>query len=373
MSRPGWLGAALGRLRDDWLLIGEATVAATVAWLIATELLGNPEPFFAPVAALITLLQVRGQRMRRAVEVILGVAGGVLVADIVVQALGPHTTWTIVTVLLITLTLAVAIGASPVSVVQAAVSAMYLVVVAPPTQTLVPLRFIDALVGGGVALLVSQLAVVRDPLAPLVRESRQLFGELAGVISDVADALDRHDEAAARAALTRARSADTAVERLRTAVSAADEGLRLHVLRRERRDRVQAVDAATEQLDYAVRNVRVLARAAVTLTRLPAAPPLPLGAAVRSLVAAVYAVDKAFAADLAGSGDAAQHNVEWAETVALDAVRAAGQLLPDGPPLPLIMIIGQIRTTAIDLLRGAGSDDIEILTRVDRALGLPPV
>jgi hypothetical protein len=37
------------------------------------------------------------------------------------------------------------------------------------------------------------------------------------------------------------------------------------------------------------------------------------------------------------------------------------------------MIVGQLRSTAIDLLRGAGVDDSEILARVNEALGLPPV
>jgi hypothetical protein len=37
------------------------------------------------------------------------------------------------------------------------------------------------------------------------------------------------------------------------------------------------------------------------------------------------------------------------------------------------MIVGQIRSTAIDLLRGLGKDDSEVLGRVDEVLGLPSV
>ena len=37
------------------------------------------------------------------------------------------------------------------------------------------------------------------------------------------------------------------------------------------------------------------------------------------------------------------------------------------------MIVGQLRAAAIDLLRAAGSDEIESLSRVEAALGLPPV
>src|SRR4051812_28327879 len=113
--------AAAGRLHDGWPLIVESTVAATLAWIIDTRLLHQPQPFFAPAAALIVLGQVRGQRIRRAVEVVFGVAGGVLVADLVVQALGRNATWTVFTVVVLTLSLATAVGASGVFMVQASV------------------------------------------------------------------------------------------------------------------------------------------------------------------------------------------------------------------------------------------------------------
>jgi hypothetical protein len=364
---------AVGRLRDDWLLIVESTVAATVAWIIDTRVLQQPQPFFAPAAALLVLGQVRGQRIRRAVEVVFGVAGGVLVADVVVQALGRHATLTIFTVVVLTLGLAIAVGATGVFVVQASLSALYLVVVPPPTHTVVPVRFVDALVGGGIALVISQLAVVLDPLAGLDRELRRLFHELASIVEDLADALDRHDEEAAQAVLARARRADSSVTRLRAAVSAADEGLRLHVRRRQHHGGVQAVDAGVGQLDFVVRNVRVLARAGLILTRQPVTAPPELAGALRSLAAAMAEIDQAFTAELAGSSDAARRHVARAQQIALDAVRVAGRLLPDSPPLPLVMIVGQVRMTVIDLLRGAGVDPNETLVRVDEALGLPPL
>ncbi|MFF3855426.1 aromatic acid exporter family protein [Micromonospora sp. NPDC002575] len=374
MVRWSWFREAAGRVRQGWLPVAEGTVAATVAWVLATRLVGHPQPFFAPAAALIVLGQARGQRMRRAVEVVLGVAAGVLVADVVVQALGPRNSWTVFTVILLTIVLAVAVGASGVSVVQAAVSALYLVVVAPPTESLIPFRFVDALIGGAVALVASQLVDARRPLAPLVAEFRQTFEDLAGLLREVADALDGRDEQAALAALDRARGMDAAVERLRDAVLAAGEALTLHVRRRRHLGRLRTVDASIGQIDYAVRNVRVLARAGVTLTRLATPVPADLGGAVRCLADAVQAAGEAFAADLDGRAEVADEHAGRAEVAALDAVRVAGRLFASGQPLPLAMIVGQVRATAIDLLRGVGvDDDAAVLGRVDEALGLPAV
>ncbi|MFC4147476.1 aromatic acid exporter family protein [Micromonospora mangrovi] len=372
MARWSWFRDAAGRLWRGWLPVVEATLAATVSWVLATRLVGHPQPFFAPAAALIVLGQARGQRMRRAVEVVLGVAAGVLVADLVVQALGPRTTSTVFTVILLTTALAVAIGASTVSVVQAAVSALYLVVVSPPTESLVPFRFVDALIGGGVALAASQLIDARRPLAPLVAEFRHTFEELAGLLDEIATALDRGDDEAALAALDRARHADTTVERLRDAVLAAGEALRLNVRRRRHIGRLRSVAGSIRQIDYAVRNVRVLARAAVTLTRGDAPVPADLGAAIRTLADAVRSAGDALAADLTGQEQVADRHAERTDVAALAAVRAAGRLFTPGQTLPLAMIIGQVRATAIDLLRGVGvDDDATVLGRVDAAVSGP--
>ncbi|MEV4482600.1 FUSC family protein [Micromonospora coxensis] len=372
MLRWGWWRDAAVRLRQGWLPAVEATLAATVAWMLATRLVGHPQPFFAPAAALIVLGQARGQRVRRAVEVVLGVAAGVLVADLVVQALGPRTTWTVFTVILLTVALAVAIGASSVSVVQAAVSALYLVVVSPPTESLVPFRFVDALIGGAVALVASQLVDARRPLAPLVAEFRRTFDGMAEVLEEVAAALADRDEAAALAALDRARRLDAGVERLRTAVLAAGEALRLHVRRQRHIGRLRTVDASVGQIDYAVRNVRVLARAGVTFNRLPGPVPAELVAALRVLAESVRQAGAALAADLDGADAEADRHAERADEAALAAVRAVGRLFTPGQTLPLAVIVGQVRATAIDLLRGVRTDDdAAVLARVDEALGLP--
>jgi uncharacterized membrane protein YgaE (UPF0421/DUF939 family) len=359
-------------LRARWRPIVEASAAATIAWVVATRVLGHPQPFFAPASALIVLAQARGQRMLRAVEVVLGVAGGVLVADVVAQALGPHTTLTILTVIVSTLTIAAAIGASNVFLVQASVSALYVAVVTPPTHSVIPFRFVDALVGGGIALVASQLGRPRNPLAPLIQQSRHLFDEVAGVLEETAGALQRRDQDAALAALDRARHADEAVDELRSAVSAAREALLFDVRRRQRLSRVTTIESAISQVDYAVRTTRVLSRAVVNLTRLPAAPPPELVTAIQLLASAVREVERALAAELAGDADAVGRHAARAEETVLQAVRTGAHLLPDGQSLPVLVIVGQLRNAAIDLLRAIGADDMGSLSRVDSALGLPP-
>ena len=80
--------AGIERRRESILVsarpILHTAVAASLAWLVAIELFDHPRPFFAPVAAVITLGLSLGQRRRRAVEMAFGVALGILVADLLV-------------------------------------------------------------------------------------------------------------------------------------------------------------------------------------------------------------------------------------------------------------------------------------------------
>ncbi|MEH0841126.1 FUSC family protein [Micromonospora sp. CPCC 205711] len=360
---------AADRLRRGAVPALEAAAAATLAWIIAAQVIGHPDPFFAPSAALIVLGETRGKRLRQTLEMVLGVAAGILAADLAVQSLEPGT-GTVFLVLLLTIGVMLALGASSTLTIQAAISALYLVAVAAPKGTMLPFRFVDALIGGAVALAASQLMVARDPLAPLVAQARQTFADLADLLGRLDEALAGGDEAAADAALDRARELDGCVDELRTAVEACGESLRLRVRKRRHLGQIEEVEATCRQLDYAVRNIRVLARNAVTLTRLRTGTPTELGDAIRALRDAVRAAADALSTDLRGSEDATRY-AERADAAAMEAVRIAAGLLRRDPPLPVVMIVGQIRATAIDLMRGVGVDDGAVLGRVDEACGLP--
>src|SRR5687767_9108471 len=82
------LATRLQRLRASALTLVQAAVAAALAWWVGTEIFSGPPPFFAPVAALITLALSGGGRGRRAFEIAAGVTVGIAVADTLVYLLG---------------------------------------------------------------------------------------------------------------------------------------------------------------------------------------------------------------------------------------------------------------------------------------------
>ncbi len=82
------LHSAAIRLRSAWLQILQTAVAACLAWFLAVFILGLERPTFAPIAAFIALGLAVGERGRRALELTLGVAFGVVLADLLVSVVG---------------------------------------------------------------------------------------------------------------------------------------------------------------------------------------------------------------------------------------------------------------------------------------------
>ena len=118
----------------------------------------------------------------------------------------------------------------------------------------------------------------------------QLREALSAVLGESADALADVDTPRAERALDRARTLDEKVSALDETLQVAHETLLTRPLRARDRERVAEVREAAPQLDLAVRNVRVLARAVARHTRAGARPPDDLVTAIRELRGAAGAL-----------------------------------------------------------------------------------
>jgi uncharacterized membrane protein YgaE (UPF0421/DUF939 family) len=342
-SRVSW-GTRVERLRLAWRSIFQASVSAALAWFIATELLGHAQPFFAPVSAIITLGITVGQRPQRAAEVAIGVALGIAVADLLVLEIGTGTAQLALVVCLATAA-AIFLGSGQMLATQAAVSAALVATLQPPTDGFSFERFIDALVGGGVALLINALVLPARPLDLMRRASAPLLAELAAALDDVAVAVERRDRELAVAALGRARSIDDLAARFGEAVDVSRETTRYAPPRRRSRGAVESYADAAARIDLAVRNVRVLARGMIRALSLDENVPPEIADALRDLAAAVRAVPEAL------------DDPDAVAAVREPAVRAAAQatlVLESTGNMSVSVIVGQIRSTAADLLAATG-------------------
>jgi uncharacterized membrane protein YgaE (UPF0421/DUF939 family) len=332
------------RLRDAARAILQATIAAALAWIVATEVVGHSQPFFAPVSAMITLGLTQGERGRRAVEIVLGVTLGIAIADLLVIGLGTGW-WQLALVVSLSMAVALLLGSGQLFAQQAAVSAALVATLQPPDGGVSFARGIDALLGGSIALAISALVLPAHP-GRIVREAAApVLAELAAVLEDIADALATRSREAVQAALARGRGIDELARRLDEALVVGRETARLAPPRRRLLGTVDVYAHAATQIDLAVRNVRVLARGARRAIDLDENVPPEVCDALRDLAAAVRALAEAI------------DDPDRAEAVREPALRAADRathVLEETGNLSVSVIVGQIRSTAVDLMRGSG-------------------
>jgi uncharacterized membrane protein YccC len=337
------LRARIERLRAASLTLVQASLAAGLAWFVATELVGEQRPFFAPIAAILTLGLAGGRRGLRAFEVGVGVTLGIAVADALVALIGSGT-WQLVVVALLAMSLAVLLGGTPGVVGQTGTSAVFVVILERP-EGFDFARTGDAAIGVASALVMSFLVLPLDPLRLVRGAAGPALTELAAVLDDIADALAARDHEAAQRALLRARGADPLAQDFAEALVAARETAVASLPRRRALGAVEAYASAGAQLDLAVRNVRVLARGALRAIEVGDNVPPMACDALRELAAAVRALEPWLHDP--GAVDAVRCH-------AIAVARGASAVLDQTANLSVSVIVGGVRSTAVDLLRGTG-------------------
>jgi uncharacterized membrane protein YccC len=358
------LHSASIRLRSGWLPILQTAVAACLAWFLAVLILGLERPTFAPIAAVIVLGLAVGERARRAIELTLGVAFGVAMADLLLSVVGVGAVQAGVLVVL-AMGLAVFLGGGELGVKEAAISAMIIMFTYTPSAAGFPFdRFLEALIGGGTALLINALIPV-NPERMVEDAAFPVFAESVAVLEEVADALEDGDARRVQRAYVKAREIDARVAGLKEAVDAGRETARLAPPRRRSLGHMELYAGAADQIDLTVRDVRALARAALSVVQPEDPPPERLLVAIRTLARAT----EALAAYLQTSGEPPEET----RRLALEAAKEASTLLEEDEDLARSLgvnaLVDQIHSSAVDLIGGTGLDRSEALRALQEATG----
>lgn len=338
--------ARAARLRSKAWQVVQCALAAGVAWFVASDLLGHPTPFFAPIAAVVSLGTSYGQRLRRVLEVTVGVAIGVLIGDLLVLGLGSGW-WQLVVIVALAMSLALLLDGGQLFVNQAAVQSIVVATLVPdPGAGLV--RWTDALVGGAVALVAATIV----PAAPLRRPRKQaavVVRKISALLRAAAEVMDHGESEPALDLLRDARSTDHLIRELQ---AAADEGLSVVAsspFRVRHRGDVRRVADLVDPLDRALRSTRVLVRhMAVTAYRGRQVPP----------GYAVLARDLADATDVVAAELDANRLAAAARPALLAVGRGTGEV-ERSTVLSAEVVLAQLRSVVADLLVLTGMDPLE--------------
>ena len=331
--------AAVGRVRTGAWSVVQCSVGATVAWALATGLLGHDRPFFACVAVVVCLGVRAAQRLRRVAELAVGVTVGVAVGDALVGVIGTGAVQ-IGVVVGIALVVALALDGGALVTAQAGLQAVF-VVALPRVPGGDVERWQDAMLGGLTALAVAAL-LPASPWRPAHRAARQVLTEQAAVLRECAAALREHDAAKAAFALAHARSTSPALDRWTEALTTGRDITRLSPLRRDTAHVYTTQSRLAAGVDRATRNLRVLVRR--VLFALGDGDPLPQ--AVPGLLEQLAGVFDLMAQDAGGDPAPAVRALTDLAALLDPAVLHGG--------LSASVVVGQLRSAVVDLLEGCG-------------------
>jgi uncharacterized membrane protein YgaE (UPF0421/DUF939 family) len=138
----------------------------------------------------------RGERGTKAVQLFLGVFLGIAIGEIVVALMGAGYGRLAVAAFL-ALSIAALIGDARVALTQAGVSAILTVISAQGDAGWQ--RLLDAAIGGGVALIFTQIVFSPEPVALLRRAETDVLKGIASGLTRTADALRGTDQGRCRA------------------------------------------------------------------------------------------------------------------------------------------------------------------------------
>ncbi|MGH1565476.1 FUSC family protein [Mumia sp. DW29H23] len=352
---PVSLRTRLQWVRGQLTAIAQISIGAAVAWVIAHDVIGHQQPFFAPIAAILVIFAGSGGHRRITLELFAGVALGVLVGEGLISVIG-RGWWQIGVIVALAAIAATLIGLRGLARTQAATSASLLAAIAPVMSgNPAVVRFVDAVVGGLVGLAMA-LLIPGNPARRANKEMQGVLRTLDQALRNIELALRLDDAGPAWTALQQVRGLQPAIDNLATTVSAADEIVRYSPLRWRQRSHVERYVVAIRDVDNAIRDTRVLARRAHTMLRRGEHSFTGMPEAVRLLQEAVGT----FADDIAE-----EDAYDEARQRLIEAAKLATAALPEAATINDAAIVAQVRSIASDLLYATGWT----VAQVDRALG----
>jgi uncharacterized membrane protein YgaE (UPF0421/DUF939 family) len=266
--------SAQRRVLDSFSPVLQAAFAASIAWLIAHDVLGHSQPFFAPIAGAISLSTSHIQRSRRIAQMIAGVLLGIGIAEVLHPLLGDSTV-ALGVIVLVTMVVALAAGVGffgdgMMFPNQAAASAVLIVTVHKHGTGAE--RAIDVLVGGAVAYVLGVLLLPAQPMAILAEAEDSVLATLATRLRAVAHRLRAGEEVDDAWRLTAGHDIHRRLAALARARATAHVNVRVAPRRFALRARVDAEVERIARVDLLANAVLSLIRAATLRSDGRAAP-----------------------------------------------------------------------------------------------------
>ena len=262
--------ALLGRVGLT-LQIVKTAFAAALSWLVATSLLHSEYPYFAAVAAIITVQVTVADSVDKATQRIIGIMGGVLLSMLLGHWFRINAV-SIFFIILIGMALAKAFRMNPQIISQVAISSLLVLAFGQTREGYGYERIIETILGSGIAVLINALIIPRNAV-PDVEKSLLTYSNLAATTLSRLTALLENSGLGRKTGRTEVDALIKEAEACRKALDLAEQSLKYNPLLTPKRERLRHLTESIHQLESITIQVRGIRR---SLADLQINPPFSL-------------------------------------------------------------------------------------------------
>ncbi|MDG0813279.1 FUSC family protein [Cohnella rhizosphaerae] len=239
----------------------KTALACGLSWVLAEAVMPHSYPYFAPIAAILTLQVTVADSIQKGLYRIVGIVVGIGISLLAGQWLSVNA-WTVALVVLAGLAIANGMRLNAQIGAQIGVSAL-LVLAFGNANGYAAYRILETLLGSAVAVAVNIALVPRDTTREALYAASGLGKRIAAVLRDYDEAVRGNRRLAQ--VLEEARGLLLLIQRGNEATALARQSLKFVPLGRKRRERVARVSAAMERLEHLSVQARGIARSLIEL------------------------------------------------------------------------------------------------------------
>jgi len=245
------------------LQIVKTAFAAALSWVVATSLLHSEYPYFAAVAAILTVQVTVADSVDKATQRIIGIMGGVLLSMLLghwfrISAVS------IFFIILIGMALAKALRMNPQIISQVAISSLLVLAFGQAREGYGYERIIETILGSAIAVVINALIVPRNAI-PDVEKSILSYSSLAATTLKSLTALLDDNEGKRKTGRTEVDALIKEAETCRKALELAEQSLKYNPLLTPKRDRLSQLAENIHQLESITIQIRGIRRSLADL------------------------------------------------------------------------------------------------------------
>nr|WP_255478828.1 FUSC family protein [Rufibacter sp. XAAS-G3-1] len=244
--------------------IAKTAFAAALSWLVASSMLHSEYPYFAAVAAIITVQVTVADSVDKATQRIIGIIGGVLVSMLLGHWFEVGAV-SIFLIILIGMSIAKAFRMNPQIISQVAISSLLVLAFGQAREGYAYERIIETVLGSAIAVLINALIVPQNAV-PAVERSILAYSNLAAItLTNLAVLLDDLGPGR-KTGRTEVDALIKQSEECQKALSLAEQSLKYNPLLTHKRIRLSQLSESINQLESITIQIRGIRRSLADIT-----------------------------------------------------------------------------------------------------------